>query len=807
MQTWQDVRYALRSLRKSPTFSIAILLSLGLAIGANAAVFTFFKAILLEPMPFADVDELVRIRELRMEEGKEPTPISVTGANYTAWKESSRSFEDLAAQIPAPFNMIGDGEPEQILGSQVTANYLDVLGVKPVLGRSFTPDEDRPGSPAAVVVLGYDLWQRRFNGDRAIVGKTVVLDQRSHQIIGVAPPRFKFPYRAEMWRPLGLTADDPELWGRRRLNVFGRLRDGVSLRQASAEMEGIASRLAQELPDTNRGWGVELKDLREDLVGEIRPRLLAIFAASGFVLLIACANAANLLLARSLDHSNEVSIRVALGARRGRVARQFITQSVVLALVAGAFGTLLAWWALTPLAALSPMADLDASFEEALRLDWGVLGFGLLTSLLVGVVFGALPAIQVSRPNLQGLLKEGGRTGTGRGSQGWLRAFVVAEIAVAVILLAGAGLMLRSFQRLQEVQIGFDEKNLLVAEMNLPATSYPERPQQRAFYERVLERVRALPGVKAAAVTTNHPFTGEFRIAPFVLEDQQGQAADGETFYMTNHRVVSPGYLETLGPRLLQGRLLTAQDREGSPDVVVVSKKFADTYWPGQSPLGKRLRVNRPDTPWLTVVGVVADVNDQGEYKETWYVPYLQDWRFTEMALVVRTEGDPLALADSVRKEVWAVDPSQPVYGIERMERLAANVLRPQRFSTLLYTFFGGLALVLAVIGIYGLMSYAVTQRFREFGIRMALGAPTARIQTGVLRNALGLTLLGLFIGSALAFVLTRFLASLLYETSPTDPVTFLSVLLILALVALLGSYFPARRATRVDPVTALRYD
>ncbi len=807
MQTWQDVRYALRSLRKSPTFSIAIVLSLGLAIGANTAVFTFFKAILLEPLPFADVEELVRVRELRMEEGKEPTPISVSGANFAAWKESNRSFEDLAIQIPVPFNLIGDGEPEQILGSRVSANYLDVLGVKPVLGRSFTPDEDRPGSPAPVVVVGFDLWQRRFNGDREIVGRTITLDQQSYQIIGVAPPRFKFPYRAEMWRPIGLTADDPELWSRRRLNVFARLREGVSLDQARAEMEGIASRLAQQLPDTNRGWGVELTGLREDLVGDIRPRLVAVFAAAGLVLLIACVNAANLLLARSLDQGNEVSIRVALGAGRARVARQFVTQSVVLALISGLVGTLLAFWVLTPMATLSPLADLDASFEEALLLDWKVLGFSLVTSLLVGAVFGALPAFQVSRPNLQGLLKEGGRTGTRRGSQGWLRAFVVAEIAVAVILLAGAGLLLRSFQRLQQVEIGFEDKHLLVAETTLPATSYPERPQQRAFYEQVLERVRAVPGVKLAAVTTNHPFTGEFRVAPFILEDRQAEGADTESFYMTNHRVVSPDYLETLGPRLLKGRLLTPQDREGSVDVVVVSKRFADTYWPGQDAIGKRVRVNRPDTPWLTVVGVVADVNDQGEYKETWYVPYLQDWRFIEMALLVRTEGDPLAVADSVRKAVWAVDPAQPVYGIETMEKQAANVLRPQRFSTLLYAFFGSLALILAVIGIYGLMSYAVAQRFREFGIRMALGAPTAQIKSAVLRNALGLTLIGLLIGSAAALALTRFLASLLYETSPTDPVTFLSVLLILAVVALLGSYIPARRATRIDPVTALRYE
>ncbi|MES1243428.1 MAG: ABC transporter permease [Acidobacteriota bacterium] len=804
MRTLQEFRYALRGIRKSPGFAAAILLSLGLAIGANTAIFSFFNAVLLRGMPFGDVDSLVRVRELRMETGQDPKPISVTGANYTAWKETNHSFQDLAVQVPSSFNLTGSGDPEQILGANVSANFLDVLGVKPILGRNIAPDEDRPGNPAPVVVLAHSLWQERFGGDPAIVGKTIVLDQQARTIIGVLPPRFKFPYRAEMWTPMGLDPADEALWRRRHLNVFGRLKDGVSLQQASTEMEGIAARLAQELPETNAGWSVQLTGLREDLVGDIRPRLIAVFAAAGFVLLIACANSANLLLARSLDQSNEVSIRVALGAGRARVARQFMMQSLVLSLLSGALGALLAVWTLPALVRLSPLQDMEAFFEDSVSVDPRALGFTLLISLLVGLLFGLIPAFNATRPNLQGLLKEGGRSNTGLRGQRWLRAFVVCEVAVSVILLAGAGLMLRSFQQLQGVDLGFDDKHLLVTEMSIPESTYPERPQQRIFYEQVLEKVKALPGVRTAGLTTNHPFTGEYRVAPFVMEDRPQSSED--EFFFTNHRVVTPGYFETLGIPLIKGRTFTPQDREDTPGVVVISKRFADTYWPGQDPLGKRVRVNRADTPWLTVIGVVGDVNDQGDYKETWYVPYTQDWRILDMNILVRTAGDPLALADPIRRAVWAVDRNQPVYGVASMETVAADVLRPQRFSTLLYGFFGGLALILALVGIYGVMSYAVSQRLREFGIRMALGAQSAQLKGAVMRGAMLLTAVGLVIGSVVAILLTRFIASLLYEVSPTDPVTFGAVLVVLVLVALAASYFPARKATKVDPVTALRY-
>jgi putative ABC transport system permease protein len=806
MSVWSEqVRYALRSLGRSPGFAAAIVLSLGLAIGANTAIFSFFDAILLRQLPFGDADRLMRIRELRLQPGKEPAPIAVQSANLVVWKQANHSFEDFACQVPTSFNLTGDGDPESISGATVSHNFLRVLRVRPILGRDLLAEEDLPGHPARVALISHGLWSRRFGADPAIVGRTILVDQQSVTVIGVLPPKFKFPYDAEVWEPLGLDPDDTHTNHRGMLNVFGRLRPGVTAEQATADMRALAARLAQEHPATNAGWSVQLKTLREDLVGDVRPWLYALFGASGFVLLIACANAANLLLARVLHRTSEVSVRVALGSSRLRAALPFLTQSVLLALISGAFGILLAYVSLGPLAALSPLQDMDAFFQESTTLDLRVLGFSLLLSLAVGVLFGLVPAARASRPELQSLLKEGGRTGTSLRSQRLLKALVVSEIAVALVLVAGAGLMLRSFQKLQQVSLGFDEKRLLAMEITLPATRYPDRASQVRFYNQVLEKLRALPGIEAAGVTTNHPFTGERRVAPFLIEDRP--PIKDNDFFFTNHRVVSPGYLETLGAPLLRGRSFTAADREDSLPVVIISKRFADVYFPGTDPLGKRLRPDRPNLPWMTIVGVAGDVKDTGDYAETWYVPYDQNWRYTDMNILVRTRGDPLALAHPVRQAIWSLDRNQPVGRVAEMATLAAETLRPQRFSALLYGLFGGLALILAVLGIYAVMSYLVALRLREFGIRMALGAQRAQLQRLVLRRTMVLTLLGVTLGMVGALALGRFLSSLLYNVAPDDPLTFGVVALGLSASALLASLLPAHRATRVNPVTALRYE
>lgn len=801
---FRELRYALRSLSKSPGFAIAIVLSLGLAIGANAALFSFFDAILLRQLPFRDAERLIRIRELRVEPGKEPIPIAVQAANLAAWKQGNHSFEDFACQVPASFNLTGDGEPEAIAGATVSHNFLRVLGIRPLLGRDFSAEEDLPRQPGSVALLSHGLWSRRFGADPNLVGKTILLDQQSVTVIGVLPPKFKFPYGAEIWRPMGLDPEDPETNRRGILNVFGRLRPDVTLEQATTDMKALADRLAQEHPETNSGWSVQLKTVREDLVGDVRPWLYALSGAAGFVLLIACVNAANLLLARVLHRSGEVGIRVALGSSRLRAALPLLAQSLLLALFSGVFGLLLAYLALRPLALLSPLQDMDAFFQESLTVDYRVLGFGLAVSLAVGLLFGLVPAIRASRPELQSFLKEG-RTGAGLRSQNLLKFLVVTEIAVALILVTGAALMLRSFQKLQQVDLGFDEKPLVAADISLPAARYPERATQVIFYTQLLEKLRSSPGIKAAGVTNNHPFTGERRVAPFVIEGRP-PARDNDFFY-TNHRVVSPGYLETLGAPLLRGRTFTPADREDSLPVVVISKRFADLYFPGVDPLGKRVRLDRPDREWMTIVGVVGDVKDIGDYAETWYVPFTQNWQYRDMCIVVRgATGDPLALAGPIRRAVWSLDPNQPV-GMASMATLAAEALRPQRFSALLYGLFGVQALLLAIIGIYGVMSYLVAQRLREFGIRMALGARGPDLQRLILRRTMMLTVFGLIVGLAGSLLLGRFLSSLLYGIDVKDPLTFGVVALVLLAAALLAGLLPARRATRVNPVMALRYE
>lgn len=802
MQTlWQDVRVAFRSMRKRPGFTLAILISLGLAIGVNTSTFTFLNAVLLESLPFADAERVIRVRDLRVEAGKDPIPIAVSHMNFAEWKKRNQVFTGLAAQVPQSFNLTGDGNPEHVWGALVTANFFSVLGIDPILGRDLQPGEDRLGAPAPVMLIGHGLWKRRYGGDEDAVGSEVLVDQQRYTIVGVLPPGVEFPYGAQVWVPRDFDPLAEEARERHYINVFGRLRDGVGLDRARREMEGIAEQLAREFPDSNAGWSVELKRVRDDLVGDLSSGLFPLLVAAGFVLLISCVNVANLLLVRTLQQGRDVAIQTALGAGRGRILRQVLVHSTLLALLAGAVGAALAHLTLGPLVRLSPLQEMDVYFRETIALDGTVLGFTFLVSLLVGLLFGLLPAIHASRPDLRSLMIESDRSSTGR--QRWMSVFVVSEMALAVLLLAAAGLTLKSFYQQQRVDVGFNEENVLTLQIELPESKYPERRQQIAFYERLLPELDALPGVVRSGVVNAQPYSPERTLAPFV-PDGYVQQHDTD-YFLVNHRVASPGYLESMEIPLLQGRYLMRADVEEGRDVVVVSQRFAEAHWPGDTAVGKRVRFAREGYPWMEIVGVVSDVEEVGDEELTWYLPYTEQWRFRGMNLVLRTEADPLGLAAAVRRQIWDLDPDQTVFDVQSMRQAAAAFHRPERFSMMLFGAFGVLGLVLAGLGIYGVMAFAVSQRFREFGIRAALGAGELDLQGLVLRRALLLTALGVAVGGAGALALTRYLESVLFGVEPNDVATLLAVAVGLTLMAVVASSLPAWRAARVDPANVLR--
>jgi predicted permease len=797
-----ETRWVWRSLLKSPAFTIPTVLSLGLAIAANTLIFAFVNILLMTPLPFDHAERLIRIREIHLEPGKEPVPISVAPWNLLEWKRLGHVFAGLAADRPRIINLAGNGEPERVQGGAVSANFLDVIGVKPSLGRGIRPEEDIAGSPERVAMIGDDLWRRRFGGDPKILGQPIHLDGEAYTVIGVLPPQVEFPYQCEIWVPLGLDVNNRSA---RRLIVFGRLQPGVSLTRAERELQGLARQLARERPETNAGWGVSLKAVRDDLVGDLRAPLVALLWATVCLLLIACGNVASLLLARGIQQHREMALRSALGARGGRLFLPLFCQGLLLALLSGALALLLTAATVKPLARLSPLADMDYFFQSAVRVDLRVLAFGLAVSLAVGVLFSIGPALRLRRPDLQAALKEGGRGSGGRVSQRALSSLVIWEIALATVLLASAGLMIKSFQKQAAVAVGFDPDRILIAQLALSPSKYPNGAAQAAFFQELLTRVSALPGVVSAAVDSTHPFNGDRRVVPFSVERRQA-VLPGEVL-LANFRVISPELFPTLRIPLLQGRGFTPADRAGAPLVTVVSKRFASVYWPGENPLGKRLRREGMDgiQPWITVVGVVGDVLDLGDVRETWYLPLLQEHDFFEMSLMVRTQGAPEALAAPVRKAVWSIAPEQPVFGVQSLRQAAAIPLLEERFAALMYGLFGILGLILSATGTYGVMSYSVAQRSQEFGIRSALGATSGNLYRLVLRWAGLITLAGMGLGVAGAFFLTRLLTHLLFGVTPADPANLALALAVLAATALAASYLPARRASRVEPVSVLR--
>jgi predicted permease len=808
---WRDIRYGARMLAKRPGFTVVTVLALALGIGANSAIFSVVNTVLLRPLPYEDPERLVMVWERRPRQNRDAG--AVAPADFLDWQSQNQVFDSMAAYTSTAFNMTGVGEPEQINSQLVTEGFFQVLSVKAALGRTFIQGEDKEGGGRRLV-MGHGLWQRRFGADPNIIGRSLTLNNESFTVIGVMPPDFQYPDKAtELWASpkrvlpevfLPGNPDPSTIRTLHYLNVIARLKPGVTREQAQAEMETIAGRLEQQYPAENTGHTARIVALHEQLVGDVRPALLVLLAAVGFVLLVACANVANLLLARATARHKEMSIRTALGAGRLRLIRQLLTESILLSLLGGGLGLLLALWGVDLLVALSP-GNLPRLRE--ISLDGKVVGFTLGISLLTGIIFGLAPALQASRLDLIGSLKEGGRSSMeGFGRHRMRSLLIVVEVALALVLLTGAGLMIRSFQRIQQVDPGFNPNNLLAVELSLPRSKYVEQERMADFYSRVTARIATLPGVESVGATWTLPLSGQDASRGFDIE---GYTPAPNERTNSAFSAVSPRYFQTMEIPLKMGREFNDRDTAAGPGVIIVNDTFARRYFPGGDAVGKRMRLKGEENPWLTIVGVVGDVKHTeltAEPRTEMYLSSLQT-AFPFMNMVVRTTTDPASLTTAIRKEVWAVDSDQPVTQVETMLQLISASVARARFNTLLLGVFAAVALILAAIGLYGVISYSVTQRTHEIGIRMALGAQRSDVLKLIVGQGMILALAGVAIGLAAAFALTRLMSSLLYGVTATDPWTFGAVAVILSATALLATIIPARRAMRVDPLVALRYE
>ncbi|MFL6213550.1 MAG: ABC transporter permease [Blastocatellia bacterium] len=808
---WHDLRFATRTLVKKPGFTFVLVLALALGIGANTAIFSVVNAVLLRPLPYKDAERLVWIWETNPK--NDIAQESASPPNYNDWKAQNQSFEEMGAFVNTRMTLTGSGEPERYNAAYVTTGFFEVLGVPPQIGRTFTPDEDKPNS-ANVIVLSYGLWQRRFGGDPGIIGNAITINGRPFTVVGIMPAEFKHPRpeanrQAEMWTPLQV---DYAKAGRRGdyLGVIARLKPGAAIEQARAEMTTIAAHLEQQYPDSNSNWGTIVVPLHERFVGDVRPVLIVLLGAVGFLLLIACANVANLLLARAAARQKEMAIRTALGARRWRIIRQLLTESVLLAVIGGALGLLLAVWGIEALIALSP-GNIPRISE--IHVDARVLAFTFGVSLITGVLFGLFPALQAANPNLNETLKEGGR-GTTEGSRSGRarRVLVVAEVALALVPLIGAGLMVKSFLRLQDVNPGFNPEHVLAIEIYLPGTTYKEGPQATAFFRELLTKVQNLPGVEAASAIDTLPLSGGGNVLAFFIEGKTYQPTDNTPD--AEYRVVTPEYFQTMNIPLLRGRYLTEQDGPNTPKAFVINDTLARRYFGDEDPIGKRMNLGDDKDPeWYTVVGIVQDTRHESLGAEPYSQMYAVNTQVTRrsMVLVARTTGGPATMIPTIRSTITAMDSTLALNNTRTMAQVMAESLARPRFNMLLMSLFAVVALVLAGVGIYGVMSYAVTQRTHEIGVRMALGASSKQVLKMVVRQGMVLTLVGVGIGLAGAYAVTALIRSLLsgllFQVGTHDPLTFAGIALLLALVALLACLIPARRATKVDPMIALRYE
>lgn len=804
----KEIRNGFRSLSKRPGLTAVALVTLALGIGVNTAIFSAVDSVLLRPLPFKDPDRLMAVWEHTPHLGIARNEFAP--ANYFDLRAQNSVFEGVGAFGQLSSNFTGEGEPEQLEGQLVTANVFPILGVAPALGRTFAADEDQKGREF-VAVLSHSLWQRRFNRDPGIINRKITLNGESFTVVGVMPQNFFFPEReVELWLPWAMEEGQASGRGDHYFRLVARLKSGVTREQANAEAEAIAGRLAAEYPRTNEGLGFVVNSFHQDYVGDLRQPILILFAAVGLVLLIACANVANLLLAQATTRRREIAIRLALGASRWAIARQLLTESLLLAIAGGFLGVLGAVWGVEALAKLLPES---LSKLQAISVDSRVFLFTGGVTILTALAFGVIPALHAARANPGDALAETGRDIAGGLSGRYLRrVLVIAEVALAVVLLAGAGLLIRSFHRLNQVDLGFNPNNLLTMRMVLPMPKYRQADTRRAFYDDLLRRVHEIPGVEAAGINTRLPLSTSGLKFSFSIEGQTMPSDSNLPFAI--YRVVNPDYFRAMGIPLQRGRVFDTRDSAESTPVFLVNRRLAEQFWPGEDPTGKRLKVGPADSPnpWVTVIGVVGDVRQAGLYGEQMaelYAPYAQERRswMSPRDLVVRTSGDAASLAGAVREAVWQVDKDQPVSNVRTMDQVFAAAVSRERFQTLLLGLFAALALVLACVGLYGVISYAVAQRTHEIGIRMALGAQPGDVLRLVLQQGMTLTFAGLVFGIAGALAVTRVMSDLLFGVTATDTLTFISVGVLLIVVAFLACYVPARRATKVDPLIALRYE
>ena len=803
-----DIRYALRRLRSTPGFTLIAVITLALGIGANTAIFTVIDAVLLRPLPYRDPAQLVLLSE--------HTPrfplLSVSYQNYVDWREQSKSFTAMGAVRNLGTTLTGSGEPERLTAQMLTASIFDLLGVQAARGRNFLAEDDRQGAPG-VAMISYGLWQRHFGGVENIVGQPLTLDNKPYTVVGILPAGFQVlqqsPDVVMPFEPWAKTLPDDRSWHPGILPI-ARLKPGVTLEQARSEMATIGKRLEQQYPDFDTGTSIIVNQMQAQLVQNIRPALLMILGAVGFVLLIACTNVANLLLARATARKREIAVRTAIGASRWRVVRLVLTESILLALIGAGLGLLLANAAVPPLLHLGA-TSLPANANVGINST--VLLFTTVLAVLCGMLFGLAPALHMAGLDLRSALNETDRGAVGTGVMKLRGALVVSEVALAMLLLVCAGLLIRSFDRLSNVAPGFRVDHILIADLLVSPAAHPDKTERNAFFDRVVERAAALPGVRSAGAASFLPVSGAGAIIHFNIENRPPKNP-GE-YVMANYRVVSPDYLKTIGIPLLNGRLINDADRENTLPVVVINTTMAKTFFPDESPLGKRLQLGAtPDknTPWMEVIGVVGDVKQSlaSEAPTEMYVPYRQaikELPVFNLSLVLRTSGDPRTLVSSLTSAVHEIDPNQPLVKIRTMEEnLSASVAQP-RFRTVLLAILAGLALLIAAVGIYGVMAFSVSQRTREIGTRMALGSTSIQIFHLVIGDGLRLTLIGVVTGLVAGVAFARVLSSFLFQIGFVEPFTMLAVAVLLTAVALMACYIPARRATRVDPTVALRYE
>jgi putative ABC transport system permease protein len=817
---WQDIRYAARMLLKNPGVTIIVIIALALGIGANTAIFSVVNTVLLRPLPYQESDRLVFLNE------KSPVldEMSISYPNFLDWRNHNQSFEKIGVFNRASYNLTGVGEAERIVTGQVSADLFSVLRVNALHGRVFTNEEDKPGGPA-VVVLGYPLWQRRFGGQTSILNQPITLNNKSYTVIGVMPESYLYPSRVEMWVPVGQLSDQPSWQSRgNHPGLYGvaRLKAGVTFEQADADMNNVAANLEKQYPDTNAATRVRMRPLIEIFVSDVRRALWVIFGAVGFVLFIACANIANLLLARATARKKEMAIRTAVGASRWRIARQLLTESILLSLIGGGIGLVLARWGVDLILYVSPNA-IPRSRE--IGLDWTVLAFTVGVSFLTGILFGLIPAVQAGDVDVHETLKETGRGVSGRQ---WLRSsLVVVEVATTLVLLIAAGLMIRSFYLLQKVNPGFSDEHLTSFSVSLPQKKYETQEQQASFYNRLLENIRALPGVESTAAASGLPLGNNGWQTSFVIDGQP--VPPREQIPLMEACLVTPDYFKAMNIPVLRGRVFTDRDdrshlagRDLSKlneneraiaglNSIVIDEEFAKRYWPNEDPVGKRVRLGTEnDAPKLEVLGVVGRVKmeslNQNSDRVQGYFPFNQT-PDNGMTVIIKGASDPNQLISSVRGAIREIDPDQPIYSVRTMNEIRSESVATERLNLTLLSLFAGIALVLAIVGIYGVMSYSVTQRTHEIGIRMAIGARPRDVFKMILGQGMKLALIGVVVGLGIAFALTRLMETMLFGVEPTDKLTFAAISIMLITVALLACYLPGRRATKVEPTISLRYE